>query len=61
MVLVKTLKFFLLFVFDKIGGDKVSGDVLDWKLAFLVFKNIDLKKVENIFPKGLGHGFGQKF
>ena len=29
MVLVKTLKFFLLFVFGKLGGDKVSGDVLD--------------------------------
>ena len=62
MVLVKNLNFFLLFVFGTIGREKVTGKVLDWKLAFLVYKNIDLRKSKIcIFPKGLGHGFGQKF
>ena len=40
--------------FGKIGREKVFGDVLDWKLAFLVYKSIDLKKSQNLhFSKGV--------
>ena len=34
---------FLLFVFDKIGQEKVFGEAVGRKLAFLVYKNIDLR------------------
>ena len=39
------------------------GNVLDRKLAFLDYKNMDLKKRRKIgnFPKGLVHGFGQNY
>ena len=54
MVLVKNLKFFLLFVFSKKKGQvKIIGDVLDWELAFLIYKNTDLRKSQNLrFSKG---------
>ena len=36
-------------------------DILERKKAFLDFKKQKVKKVKNeIFPKGLVHGFGQK-
>ena len=51
MVLVKNLEFFLLLA--KKGQVKVFGDVLNWKLAFLVYKNTDLRKSQNLhFSKG---------
>ena len=39
------------------------GNVLDRKLAFLDYKNMDLKNSRKIgnFPKGLLHGFGHNF
>ena len=39
------------------------GDVLDRKLTVLVYKNVHLKKAQNLhFSKRVtGHGFGQKF
>ena len=40
---MKNLKFFLLFVFGKIGQEKVFGEAVGRKLAFLVYKNIDLR------------------
>ena len=53
MVLVKNLSFFLLFVLAKKGQVKVFGDILERKLAVLAYKNIDLKKSQNLhFSKG---------
>ena len=59
----KIWNFFFFFVFGKIGREKVFGDVLDWKLTVLVYKNVHLKKAQNLhFSKRVtGHGFGQKF
>ena len=39
---------FLLFVFGKIGQEKVFSDAVGRKLAFLVYKNIDLRKSQNL-------------
>ena len=36
------------FFFGKIGREKVFGDVLERKLAFSVYKNIDLKRSQNL-------------
>ena len=37
-------------------------DILERKQAFLDYKKQKVKKVKiGIFPKGLVHGFGQKF
>ena len=47
MVLVKTVKFFL-FVFGKIGQEKVFGDVVNRKLASKDYKKIDLRKSQNL-------------
>ena len=56
------MSFFLLFVFGKIGPEKVFGDEVNRKLASKDYKNIGLRKSQNwIFLKGLGHGFGQIF
>ena len=53
MVLVKNLSFFLLFGLAKKGQVKVFGDILERKLAVLAYKNIDLKKSQNLhFSKG---------
>ena len=48
MVLVKNLNFFS-FVFGKIGQEKVFGDVVNRKLASEDYKNIDLKKSQNLY------------
>ena len=61
MVLVKNLKLCERFVLCKIHPEKVFGDVLVRKQAFLDNINMDLKegKIE-IFAKGIVHDFGEK-
>ena len=64
MVLVRNMKFLWCFLLeDTFLLEKVFGDVLYRKPAFLDHKNIDLKMSRKIciFPKGLVHGFCQKF
>ena len=61
MVLVKNLKFCERFVLCKIHPEKVFGDVLVRKQAFLDNINMDLKRSQNgIFTKGIVHDFGRK-
>ena len=56
---MKSLYFFFL---GKIRQKKVFGNVLDRKLPFLDYKNMDLKNRKiGIFPKGLVHCFGQNY
>ena len=60
MVLVKNLKFCERFVLCKIHPEKVLGDVLVRKQAFLDNINMDLKRRQNWhFCKGDVHDFGQ--
>ena len=62
MVLVKNLKYFLVFISVKIGQKNVFDDILERKKAFSNYENRKLKKLKNfIFPKRLVHGFCQKF
>ena len=62
MVLVKNWKFCERFVLCKIHPEKVFGDVLVKKHAFLDNINMDLKRRQNwlFFTKGIVHDFGQK-
>ena len=61
MVLVKNLKFYERFVLCKIHPEKVFGDILVRKQAFLDNINLDLKRSKiDIFAKGIVHDFGQK-
>ena len=63
MILVKKLKFFQLLCLSKIDREKVFGDVLLRKQAFLDYINMDLKRKQNShFCKGdqIVHDFGQK-
>ena len=63
MVLVKNWKFCERFVLCKIHPEKVFGDVVVRKQAFLVNINMDLKRRQNShFCKGdqIVHDFGQK-
>ena len=62
MVTIKNLRFFQLFVLCNIHREKVFGDVLVGKKAFLENRNMALRKPIKIgiFPKGLFHDFGQK-
>ena len=61
MVLVKNWKFCERFVVSKIHPEKVFGDVLVKKQAFLDSINLYLKKGKiSIFAKGIVHDFGQK-
>ena len=61
MVLVKNLKFCERFVLCKIHPEKVFGDVLVRKQAFLDNINMDLKRRQNKhFGKGIVHDFCQK-
>ena len=49
------------FFFGNIGQENVFYDILEGKNAFLSYKNKKFKKSKNdIFPKGLTHGFGPK-
>ena len=62
MVLGQINKFLYLFILGKIGQEKVFCNVLDRKLAFLDYKNIDLKKSQNwYFSKGVSPWFWRKF
>ena len=46
----------------KIDREKTIFDVLYSKQAFLKNENVGVKMHKiNVFPKGLVHGFGQKF
>ena len=61
MVLVKNWKFFERFVLCKINPEKVFGDVLVRKQAFLDNLNMHLKEAKfEIFAKGIVHDFGEK-
>ena len=62
MVLVKNLKFCKRFVLCKIHAEKVFGDVLVRKEAFLENINMDLKRRQNwhFSKKRIVHDFGQK-
>ena len=61
MVLLKNWKFCERFVLCKIQPEKVFGDVLVRKQAFLDSINMDLKRRQNWhFAKGIVHDFGQK-
>ena len=63
MVLEKNWKFCERFVLCKIDPEKVFGDVLLRKQAFLDYINMDLKRKRNShFCKGdqIVHDFGQK-
>ena len=63
IVLIKNLKFFHLFIFGKIRKENVFDNILETKKKlFYTMKNKKLKSPKiGIFPKGLLHGFGQKF
>ena len=61
MVLVENWKFCERFVLCKIHPEKVFGDVLVRKQAFLDNKNTGLKKRKiDLFAKRIVHDFGQK-
>ena len=63
MVSVKNLKFCKRFVLCEIHREKVFGDVLLRKQAFLDSINMDFKKKKKIgiFAQGIVHDFRQKF
>ena len=46
MVLVKNLKYFLVFILVKIGQKNVFDDILERKKAFLHYENRKLKKLK---------------
>ena len=59
---MKNLSFCLLFVFGEIGPEKVFVDVVNRKLACQHYKNIGLRKSQNLhFPKGGRPWFWSKF
>ena len=59
--LVKNYLFYSILLFSKIGQKKVFFDLVDRKLAILDYKNMDLKKSEFFFSKGVSPlVFGQK-
>ena len=63
MVLKKKLKFFHRFISGPIRKENVFDNILERKKLFFYYKkNKKLKSPKiGIFPKGLLHGFGQKF
>ena len=61
MVLAKINKFLYLFISGKTGQEKEFCNLLDRKLAFLDYKNNDLKKSKNWhFSKGVSPWFSPK-
>ena len=61
MVLAKINKFHYLFMLGKTGQEKEFCNLLDRKLAFLDYKNNDLKKSKNLdFSKGVSQWFWPK-
>ena len=61
MVLAKINKFLYLFMLGKTGQEKEFCNFLDRKLAFLDYKNNDLKKSKNLhFSRGVSPWFWPK-
>ena len=61
MVVVKINKFLYLFILGKTGQEKEFCNFLDRKLAFVDYKNNDLKMWRNLhFSKGVSPWFWQK-
>ena len=61
MVLAKINKFLYLFMLDKKAQEKEFCNLLAGKLAFLDYKNNDLKKSKNLhFSKGVSPWFWPK-
>ena len=61
MVLAKNIKSLYFFFLGKMRQKKVIGNVLYRKLAFVDYKNIDLKKSKNLhFSKGVSPWFWPK-
>ena len=61
MVLARIMKSLYFFFLGKTRQKKVIGNVLDRKLAFLDYKNNDLKKSKNLhFSKGVSPWFWPK-
>ena len=61
MVLVKNWTFVQLFFLGKIGGEKLFGNVLDIIIAPLDYKNINIKRSQNLhFSMGVSSWVGQK-
>ena len=61
MVLAKIMKSLYFFFLGKIRQKKVIGNVLYRKLAFLDYKNNDLKKSKNLhFSRGVSPWFWPK-
>ena len=61
MVLAKINKFLYLFMLIKTGQEKEFYNFLDTKLAFLDYKNNDLKKSKNLhFSRGVSPWFRPK-
>ena len=59
---MKKLKFFHVLFLSKIDPEKLFGDVLDKSKPLKSIKTSVYEKCKiRIFPKGLVHGFGQKF
>ena len=57
-ILVKNLKFFLVFNLVKIGQENVFDDILERKKAFLQYENTKLKKSKHWdFSKGVSPWF----
>ena len=62
MVLAKINKYLSLFTLGKTGQEKEFFNFLDRKLAFLDYKNNDLKKSKNWhFSKLVSQWFGQNY
>ena len=61
MALVQKWPFFELFFLGNKGQKNFFYDILEWKNAFLGYKNMKLKSGKiDIFAKELTHGFGSK-
>ena len=61
MVLVQNSPFFRLFILGNIGHENVFYDILEWKNAFVGYKNENFKKSKNWeFSKGVSPWFCSK-
>ena len=61
MVLVQNSPFFRLFILGNIGHENVFYDILEWKNAFVGYKNENFKKSKNWeFSKGVSPLFWSK-
>ena len=61
MVLVQKWPFFQIFLLGNIGQENVFYDILEWKNAFLGYKNNKLKKSKNWhLSKGVNPWFSSK-